>query len=199
MIVGWPAAATRWNTVSTKPGLALVPNLALKTWMQRGPHCRVAAPAGSVPTVLRPMWSRRAGRSGSCPSRSFGGCDPRPARRVAWRRHRQRASMKVRTASTAVVVVGLRQAQLGEDAAHVLLDGALGHLKAVGRRPPGNRNCLHWVRDVTYQEDKSLVRTGNAPRAMASQVFWPSACRAWTATPTSPLPTDTTPAIRNGR
>lgn len=29
-------------------------------------------------------------------------------------------------------------------------------------------NRLHWVRDVTYQEGKSLVRTGNAPRVMAS-------------------------------
>jgi len=29
-------------------------------------------------------------------------------------------------------------------------------------------NKLHWVRDVRYQEDKSLVRTGNAPRVMAS-------------------------------
>jgi predicted transposase YbfD/YdcC len=29
-------------------------------------------------------------------------------------------------------------------------------------------NRLHWVRDVTYQEDKSQVRTGNAPRVMAS-------------------------------
>ena len=29
-------------------------------------------------------------------------------------------------------------------------------------------NRLHCVRDVTYQEDKSLVRTGNAPRVMAS-------------------------------
>ncbi len=29
-------------------------------------------------------------------------------------------------------------------------------------------NKLHWVRGVTYQEDKSLVRTGNAPRVMAS-------------------------------
>jgi hypothetical protein len=28
-------------------------------------------------------------------------------------------------------------------------------------------NQLHWVRDVTYQEDKSLVRTGNAARVMA--------------------------------
>jgi predicted transposase YbfD/YdcC len=29
-------------------------------------------------------------------------------------------------------------------------------------------NKLHWVRDVTYQEDKSLVRTDNAPRVMAT-------------------------------
>jgi predicted transposase YbfD/YdcC len=29
-------------------------------------------------------------------------------------------------------------------------------------------NRLHWVWDVTYLEDKSLVRTGNAPRVMAS-------------------------------
>jgi predicted transposase YbfD/YdcC len=29
-------------------------------------------------------------------------------------------------------------------------------------------NKLHLVRDVTYQEDKSLVRTGNAPRVMAT-------------------------------
>jgi predicted transposase YbfD/YdcC len=29
-------------------------------------------------------------------------------------------------------------------------------------------NKLHWVRDVTYQEDKSQVRTGNAPRVMAA-------------------------------
>jgi len=29
-------------------------------------------------------------------------------------------------------------------------------------------NCLHWVRDATYQQDKSLVRTANAPRVMAS-------------------------------
>ncbi len=29
-------------------------------------------------------------------------------------------------------------------------------------------NRLHWVRNVTYQEDTSLVRTGNAPRVMAT-------------------------------
>lgn len=29
-------------------------------------------------------------------------------------------------------------------------------------------NRLHWVRDVTFDEDRSQVRTGNAPRVMAS-------------------------------
>ena len=29
-------------------------------------------------------------------------------------------------------------------------------------------NRLHWVRDVSYQEDNSLVRTGNAPRVTAT-------------------------------
>jgi hypothetical protein len=38
----------------------------------------------------------------------------------------------------------------------------------LGPRPLGDRNRLHWVGDVTYQDDKSLVRTGNAPRVMAS-------------------------------
>ena len=27
---------------------------------------------------------------------------------------------------------------------------------------------LHWIRDVTYDEDHSQVRTGNGPRVMAS-------------------------------
>jgi hypothetical protein len=29
-------------------------------------------------------------------------------------------------------------------------------------------NRLHWVRDVTYQEDNSLARTGSAPRVMTT-------------------------------
>lgn len=29
-------------------------------------------------------------------------------------------------------------------------------------------NRLHWVRDVTYDEDRSQIRTGNAPRLMAT-------------------------------
>ena len=56
--------------------------------------------------------------------------------------------------------------------------GRLPHYQRPRRRSghPGHldrshweiENRLHWVRDVTYQEDKSLVRTGNAPRVMAS-------------------------------
>ena len=41
-------------------------------------------------------------------------------------------------------------------------------LAAWARRHWHIENKLHWVRDVTYQEDKSLVRTGNAPRVMAT-------------------------------
>lgn len=31
----------------------------------------------------------------------------------------------------------------------------------------GIENRSHWVRDVTYDEDRSQIRTGNAPRMMA--------------------------------
>lgn len=29
-------------------------------------------------------------------------------------------------------------------------------------------NCLHWVRDVTFDEDRSRVRAGSGPQVMAS-------------------------------
>ncbi len=32
----------------------------------------------------------------------------------------------------------------------------------------GIENRLHWVRDVSFDEDRSQVRTGNAPRVMAT-------------------------------
>jgi predicted transposase YbfD/YdcC len=32
----------------------------------------------------------------------------------------------------------------------------------------GIENRLHWARDVTYDEDRSQVRTGNAPQVMAT-------------------------------
>jgi hypothetical protein len=35
-------------------------------------------------------------------------------------------------------------------------------------RSPRPRNRLHWIRDVTFDEDRSRVRTGNGPRIMAN-------------------------------
>lgn len=42
------------------------------------------------------------------------------------------------------------------------------HLNHYERAHWGVENRLHWVRDVTFQEDRSQVRTGTAPRALAS-------------------------------
>ena len=58
-------------------------------------------------------------------------------------------------------------------------------------------NKLPWVRDVTYQEDKSLVRTGNAPASWQCCAAWPSVSRAPAATRTSPPPTATTPETQS--
>ncbi len=41
-------------------------------------------------------------------------------------------------------------------------------LAQIVRRHWGIEDRLHWVRDVTYDEDRSQVRTGNGPRVMAS-------------------------------
>jgi predicted transposase YbfD/YdcC len=48
---------------------------------------------------------------------------------------------------------------------HCCLTGGLGRL---GAKSLGNRNRIHWVRDVTFDEDRSQVRTGNAPQVMAT-------------------------------
>jgi predicted transposase YbfD/YdcC len=55
-------------------------------------------------------------------------------------------------------------------------------------------NGLHHVRDVTWGEDASQVRTGNAPRVMAGLRTSPSVPYAKPAPPTSPKRYATTPA-----
>ena len=47
-----------------------------------------------------------------------------------------------------------------EQAARKLLGLVRGHWRI--------ENSLHWVRDVTFDEDRSQVRTGNGPRVMAT-------------------------------
>ncbi|WP_156056046.1 transposase [Streptosporangium roseum] len=41
------------------------------------------------------------------------------------------------------------------------------HLNHYERAHWGVENRLHWVRDVTFREDNSQVRTGTAPKALA--------------------------------
>ncbi len=41
-------------------------------------------------------------------------------------------------------------------------------LLTLNRSHWGIENRLHWVRDVTFDEDRSQVRTGSGPRALAS-------------------------------
>ncbi len=50
-----------------------------------------------------------------------------------------------------------------------------GHPGRLNPRPPGDREQAPLGPRDAYQEDKSLVRTGNAPRVMASCAAWPSA------------------------
>ena len=58
--------------------------------------------------------------------------------------------------------------------------------------------ALHHIRDVTFTEDASQIRTGNTPRAMASLRTSPSASCACTATATSPRPCAAMPATPPG-
>jgi hypothetical protein len=37
-----------------------------------------------------------------------------------------------------------------------------------GKRHPLSDNKIHWVRDVTFREDASQVKTGSRPRVMAT-------------------------------
>ena len=72
-------------------------------------------------------------------------------------RRRRPLNSKKRTAETVYAITSLTaiQARPAELAAI-----ARGHWLIEDR--------LHWVRDVTYDEDRSQVRTGNGPRVMAS-------------------------------
>jgi predicted transposase YbfD/YdcC len=59
--------------------------------------------------------------------------------------------------------------------------------------------ALHHVRDTTFAEDASQLRTGNAPRAMATWRDLAIGALWRPARPTSPQLCDTTPATRTAR
>ena len=57
---------------------------------------------------------------------------------------------------------------------------------------------LHWIRDVTFREDASQIRTGNAPRVMATLRNAVVSLLRITTPPTSPPHYATTPARTAG-
>lgn len=57
-----------------------------------------------------------------------------------------------------------------------------------GKRHPLSDNNLHYVRDVTFDEDRSQVRTGSAPQVMATLRTPRSPCTAEQDRPTVSRP-----------
>ena len=57
--------------------------------------------------------------------------------------------------------------------------GGAERLLRVLRKHWDIENRVHWVRDVTFDEDRSQVRTGNAPQVMAAFRNLPSALVRW--------------------
>lgn len=47
-------------------------------------------------------------------------------------------------------------------------DAGARRLLTISRGYWGIENCVHWVRDVTFDEDRSQIRTGAAPQVMAT-------------------------------
>lgn len=73
---------------------------------------------------------------------------------------RREVSAKKTGRTTIEIVHGITSLPAREASPQRLLELNRGHW--------GIENKLHWVRDVTFDEDRSQIRTGNAPRVMAS-------------------------------
>lgn len=82
-----------------------------------------------------------------------------PHAQVVFQLERERSNLDGTSPSREVVygVTSLRGTNT--KAAESLLRDVRGHWKV---------ESLHWVRDVTFDEDRSQVRKGNGPRVMAS-------------------------------
>ncbi len=63
-------------------------------------------------------------------------------------------------------------------------DADARRLLSLSRGHWGIENRLHWVRDVTFDEDRSQVRTGAAPQVGRACGTWSSACYVGLGIPT---------------
>ena len=83
-----------------------------------------------------------------------------PHAQVVFRLERKRCKLDGSLLSKEVVFGVTSRRGTGKSAAASLLALTRGHWTV--------ENRLHWVRDVTFDEDRSQIRKGNGPRVMAS-------------------------------
>ena len=83
-----------------------------------------------------------------------------PHAQVVFRLERERSKLDGSSPSKEVVYGVTSRRGTGKSAAESLLALVRGHWTV--------ENRLHWVRDVTFDEDRSQIRKGNGPRVMAS-------------------------------
>jgi len=101
-----------------------------------------------------PYTNRVAGTQGQAAA-------PWPHLRQVCRVERRRTvRRRGQTVCTVEVSYGITSCPPETAAAAALLRGFRGHW--------GIENRLHWVRDVTFDEDRSQVRAGQAPQVMAA-------------------------------
>ena len=131
-----------------------------QTWPSRSWTSTLLSPP-DLPTTAAAVWDvcRVAAGSG-CGGRGFGG--PRWRQRRAPRdRHRR---LRRRDLSTGKLTIERVYLSTSLD----VFDATPAELAAWIRGHWGTENLLHHVRDRTFREDDSKIRTGALPRTMAS-------------------------------
>lgn len=106
-------------------------------------------------TCFRPSWSRSC-RSRTSRHRNRASSSPEPAQAVQIKRRRTERKTGKTTVKTVYAVTSPTAEQT---TAAQLAELVRGHWTI---------EALHHVRDTTFAEDASQLRTGNAPRAMAT-------------------------------
>ncbi|MET7951638.1 ISAs1 family transposase [Micromonospora sp. NPDC005324] len=156
-------------------------------------HAQLAAlPWRAVPEATRDTdhgHGRREIRTLKILTISTGIDFPHAAQALQIRRRRRRLDQPKRfTTETVYAIADLRV----HEARPAQLAGWIRGHRSV-------ENKIHWVRDVTYDEDRSQIRTGTGHKSWPPCATPPPAHSAPPTPPTSPPPTATTPATASAR